>query len=137
MKKRYSGHDKPMDEAVLHNTLKRNDPITPPSQASLNALEIDIFAKIDEQTRDPAQENSISGQIPLWLISQGWTMRAAVFASVLIIASGFIVGQISFAEVDTPAIIATPSLLALSDEAVLQSIPTTDASWGDNNEDTQ
>jgi hypothetical protein len=131
MTKRSSAYDGLMDNAELQHILKRYDPVEPPTQGSLMAIEASIFAKIDGLTRNRIPADS---QMPPWVFLQGWAGRVAIFTALLIIASGFIVGQLSYGETNVSALTSTPSLLALADETLGPAVPVTDTSWGDNDD---
>jgi hypothetical protein len=62
----------------------------------------------------------------------------AVLAALLIVALGFVIGQISYNEIRPQvATAATPSLLAYADETLWSAVPTTDTSWGDTNDNAE
>lgn len=137
MNKHFPDHNGPMDDTGLQYFLGCHDPVVPPTHTFLAALEADIFAQIDALAQDHSREVLAANHIPAWMSHRSWTTRAVVFTAVLIVASGFIVGQTFYGETDASALMGAPSLLAFANEPILQSIPPTDASWGDKDEDAQ
>ncbi len=122
------------DDAKLRAILKEHDPIEPLAGGALIALEAAILAQTHEQMR---------GLVPAstWrfpeFFQQGWTARAAAFASVVIVALGFIVGQATSGEATEPLLAGNLSLVAFADETSGQSLPVTDTSWGENDDNAE
>jgi hypothetical protein len=136
MTTRSSPHDALMDNGTLFRLLKRHDPVAPPTHAFLTSLEADILAKIDEQPRVRVPQKPTDSLMPSWMIHHGWTTRAAAFASVLIIAIGFIVGQVFYGN-ETASLARAPGLLAFADEPLMDYPSATDTSHGDSDDDAQ
>ncbi|MGB9152161.1 MAG: hypothetical protein WCD70_03635 [Alphaproteobacteria bacterium] len=122
------------DDARLRDVLRQYDPVMPPAGGSLAALEADIFAQIDRRAEYPA---STDVGVFAGFFQQGWTARTAAFASVIIIALGFIVGQVTSGEVNAPLLAGNLSLVAFADEMSGQSVSATDTSWGENDDNAE
>lgn len=125
MTKRLSHQDDLMDNVRLRYILTRNDPLVPPTQESLSVLRAGIFARIDESD---AVRRMDTGYVPAALIHKGWMMHAAAFATILILAAGFIVGQMSSGVANKSLFASGSSLLAYADEPLWQSMAITDNS---------
>jgi|GEM_PF-4156221 hypothetical protein len=122
------------DDAKIRDVLRHYDPMTAPTAAYLAALEADIFAQLDvrEQSSIPSNAGIFMGAI-----CQGWSARTAAFAAALIVTLGFIVGQFSYGDVPVASVIGAPSLSALADETSWQSLPVTEASWEDTDDNAE
>lgn len=136
MKKQHSSHNSFMSDDEFARLLKRHDPREPFTSSSLASLEADILAKVTDQPRISARQRLAESLIPAWMIEHGWTGRAAGFASVLIIAAGFMIGQFDYSE-DSNLGANTTGLLAFVDEPLMHYIPTTETSKGDRYENVQ
>jgi hypothetical protein len=78
------------DHRIWRNWLKPRDPIAPAETAQLAALEDRIMAQIDTL---PATPSFAGWPLPALAAMDGWTMRGACAAAVLVAALGFFVGR--------------------------------------------
>ncbi len=121
-------------DTKLRDTLKRHDPVEPPNKAYLGALEADILGQLNSLTDFPTPPESgmLTG-----VFQQKWAARSAIFASVLILALGFIIGQTFFGGESVPLLTDNLSLIAFADESAGQSVSAIDTSWGENDDNAE
>ena len=117
----------PMTDAELGRVLQNFDLVGRPSRAFLEALEADIL----EQVEVLPQDSAAGLVMPAWIPQQVRTPRAAAMASVLIVVLGFLIGQVSFTRGGAQYAAVGISVMALADDA------STDATWGDSDDDTE
>jgi len=126
-------HDRLIADDELGYVLKRYDPLPEFSRCSMDELEADIFAHIDEVE---LRQFSLGHLISTRFLAEGWPRRLTAGMALLIVALGFVIGQIAYRETDTVSLLAAPSLLALADETLWQPVPVKDTSWGDSDDDS-
>jgi hypothetical protein len=114
------------DDVQLRMMLTQYDAVVPMSSVALAALKADIFAHIDGLEESNA---AASSKMPGGLLPRDLTARAAAFASVLVVAVGFIVGHTGFGDANL-SVLGSSSLLAFADDAAWQSISETNTAWG-------
>jgi hypothetical protein len=119
-----------MSDAALGQILKHYDPITQTVPHSLQALEASIMSQIDR----PVPDRQDIPLVPAWMLRQGWTERAVALASILIVALGFIVGQVSYRNTAVASLAPNASLLVLAGETGWQPAVEMD---GDSDEDSE
>jgi hypothetical protein len=124
------------DDAMLHDLLKRHDPMAPPTQAFLAALEKDILASINTLPKTSRPKAGTEHLVPIWMVQQGLTLGGLVLAALLIIMSGFIFGHASYDGASLSSS-TTQSLLAFADEPLMQFVPVINTLRGDKNEDDE
>jgi hypothetical protein len=127
MSKIFSCDTLPANDAEFKSFLKKFDPITPPGEGFLSALEADIFARV-------ASVPQVSVFLPnIWVfggpVKQRWAARAAGIVALLLVMLGISAGHALYGAVDAHSGV---SLVAYVDESSWQSVLALHMPWGEN-----